>query len=90
MLGQNGYSLTCGVNGAGNLNSTITYQWTKTDGPDVQVGTNSMLSFSPLQFSDAGQYTCRISVNSPFLDNDIMVMGSEDIRIQSESVRGEC
>ena len=89
MLGQNGYSLTCGVNGAENLNPTITYQWTKSDGPDMQAGTNSILSFSTLRFFDAGQYTCRISVNSLFLNNDIMAMGSEVIRIQSESVRGD-
>ena len=50
------YNLTCRVAGAENLNSTISYEWTKnTDTTSqTQVGINSnILSFSPLRLSDA-------------------------------------
>ena len=78
MLGQNGYSLTCGVNGAGNLNPSITYQWTKNNDTQtqIQVGANpAVLSFSPLRLSDAGRYTCNVTVSSLHLDNDITIEG---------------
>ena len=88
MLGQSGYSLTCGVNGAENLNSSITYQWTKNNGTQtqIQVGTDpSFLLFSSLRLSDAGRYTCQVTVSSPYLNNDITMTGSQDIIIlQSE------
>ena len=89
MLGQNGYSLTCGVNGAHNLNASIIYQWTKNNGTQtqIQVGANpAVLSFSPLKLSDAGRYTCNITVSSLHLDNDIIMKGSEDVTIQSEFI----
>ena len=53
------YTLTCSVSGA----SVTTYQWRK-DGSVIQGETTEMLSFSPLRLSDAGQYTCGVTVNS--------------------------
>ena len=87
MLGQSDYSLTCGVIGAGNLNPSITFQWTKNNGTQtqIQVGADPrVLSFSPLRLSDAGQYTCQTTVSSPYLNSDITVMGTQDVRIQSK------
>ena len=87
MLGQNGYSLICVVNGAENLNASIVYQWTKNNGTQtqIQVGADpAVLSFSPLKLSTAGQYTCNITVSSLHLDNDITMKGSEDVTIQSK------
>ena len=74
MLGQPGYTLTCSVTGAENLSPTITYQWTRDIGTtQTQVETNSnTLSFSPLSLSDAGRYTCDVTVSSPYLNSDIM------------------
>ena len=74
MLGQTGYTLTCTVTGAENLSPTITYQWTRDNGTtQTQVGTNSnTLSFSPLSLSDAGRYTCDVTVGSSYLNSDIM------------------
>ena len=62
VLGESGYSLTCGVTvtGADTGNLSITYQWTKDNG--TQVGADRVLSFSPLRLSDAGRYTCRATV----------------------------
>ena len=74
MLRQTGYTLTCAVTGAGILSPTITYQWTRDNGTtQTQVGTNSnTLSFSLLSLSDAGRYTCGVTVSSPYLNSDIM------------------
>ena len=59
------YTLTCSVSGA----SVTTYQWRK-DGSVIQGETTEMLSFSPLRLSDAGQYTCEVTVNSMTLTDD--------------------
>ena len=84
-MGQSGYSLTCGVNGAENLNSSITYQWIKNNGiPTILVGTNEVLSFSSLRLSDAGRYTCQATVSSPYLNNDITMTNIQDVRLQSK------
>ena len=81
MLGQS-YSLTCDVTGAENLSPSITYQWTKNNG--TQVGTDGVLSFSPLRLSDAGRYTCQPTVSSPSLSGDITMTDAHDVRIQSK------
>ena len=64
------YSLICTVSGAQNLNPTIIYQWTKTNGTVIQV-TNNMnsntLSFPTLRVSDSGDYVCKVSVSSDYL-----------------------
>ena len=81
-LGQNGYSLICGITATENLNLSITYQWTKnSDG--TQVGSDQALSFSFFRFSDAGWYTCEAIVRSPFLNGDISIMDTHDVTIQS-------
>ena len=87
VLGQNGYSLTCGVNGAGNLNASITYQWNKNNGTQtqIQVEADPKLLSSPLRLSDAGQYTCQATVSSLYLNDNITMMSSQhDVTIQSE------
>ena len=88
VLGQNGYSLTCSVSGATNLNSSITYQWTKTNGTQTQLQSDGadpkVLSFSPLRLSDAGRYTCQAIVSSPYLNSDITRMDSQDVTLQSK------
>lgn len=51
------YTLTCGVTGA----SVTTYQWKKDNA--VQNITEAVFSFRSLRVSDAGQYTCLITVD---------------------------
>ena len=68
------YSLTFSTFGA----SGFTYQWSRTDGGDLQGQTDSeMLSFSPLRLTDGGRYTCVASLNSrPFSSSfDVIVQG---------------
>ena len=67
--GQN-YTFTCSVSGA----SVTNYQWRKNG---IMVSeTGPTLSFSPLRLSDAGQYTCEVTVNSMTLtdDEDLVIM----------------
>ena len=64
--GQN-YTLLCNISGTEYLkpNSIINYQWTKNNGTRTEVGTNSnTLHFSALKLSDAGGYTCEVTINS--------------------------
>ena len=76
--GQN-YTLTCSVSRVENFNPIIAYQWTKNNGTEIQVGTNSnTLSFSPLKLSDAGQYMCQVTVDSD------MYGAIEYVHIESE------
>ena len=79
MLEQSGYSLICGTT---VVNPSITYQWTKNDGSQtIQVGTDRVLSFSPLRLSDAGRYTCQATVTSPC---SVTKMDTQDVTLQSE------
>ena len=82
-MGQSGYSLICGVTvtGADTGNPSITYQWTKNNGTQTQVGADRVLSFSPLRLSDAGRYTCQATVSSPCSTTQ---MDTQDITLQSE------
>ena len=80
MLGQSGYSLTCGVTVTGTANPSITYQWTKNNGTQTQVGADRVLSFSPLRLSDAGRYTCQATVGPC----SITKMDTQDVILQSE------
>ena len=85
-MGQS-YSLTCGVTGAESLSPSITYQWTKNNGTQTQIqndAANPRISFSPLRLSDAGRYTCQTTVSSPYLNNDITMMDTQDVTLQSE------
>ena len=79
VAGQN-CTLSCTATGLTTSNPTITYQWMKNNGThQIQVGNNShTLSFPSLRLSDAGQYTCQVTVDSE------MYGYSEYIHIQSE------
>ena len=92
VLGQNGYMLTCSVSGAQNLSSTITYQWTRDNDTQTQLGINSnTLSLSPLRLSDVGRYTCEVTVSSPFLNSDIVMPSSDSQRVTFQSeLPGSC
>ena len=86
VVGQSGYSLTCGIIGTGNLSPSMTYQWTKNDGTQtIQVGADPrVLSFSPLRLSDAGRYTCQATVTSTYLNSGITRTNTQDVTLQSE------
>ena len=68
------YALLCGVLGADKLNPTVTYLWTRSNG-QIMANT-SALHFHSLQLSDAGEYTCRVTVRSPYLFNEVIATAS--------------
>ena len=70
------YTLTCSVSVA----SVTTYQWRKNVSV-IQGETTEMLSFSSLRLSDAGQYTCEVTVNSMTYTSD-----KQDINIRGKGV----
>jgi hypothetical protein len=89
MVGQTGYTLTCDISGADNLNPTITYKWTRYDGTThVRTTSNMILTFPHLQLSNAGDYNCSatVSLNSSLLNDDIMMnfIASHRVTIQGE------
>ena len=90
VAGQSGYSLTCSVKGIAEISiSCITYQWTKNNGTHDQIipgnrANPEVLSFSPLKTSNAGQYTCQVTISSFFFNNDITIMDSRNVTVQSK------
>ena len=83
VAGQN-YVLTCGVIGAENLSPNITYWWTKDSSGNIGYHSSS-ISFSPLRLSDAGQYTCHIIVQSPFIYNEASVTAYQNVTLKRKS-----
>ena len=66
------YNLTCCVYGVENLHPTLTYHWIRNNVTLMQAGTNSsMLLFSPLRLSDAGEYVCHVIIASDHLANNV-------------------
>ena len=87
MVGQTGNTLTCGVSGAERLSPTIDYQWTRNDGTtQTQVVTNSSTLTLSIRLSDAGDFTCSVTIGSTLLNNDITVSAgnAQRVMIQSE------
>ena len=88
ILGESGFTLTCCVFGAENLNPFITYQWIKNNGTETQIqdGSNPRtISFDPLRVSDAGRYTCQARASSASLNNDIIIWSvSHEVTVLSE------
>ena len=84
MVGQTDSTITCGVSGADNLNPTIAYQWTRDGGREVS--RSSTLPLSPVGLSDAGNYTCRATVNSDLLTNDVIRSANQIVMVEGESV----
>ena len=79
------YNLTCNVNGAGNLNATTTYHWTKDNGTNTLLKTNTTnYSFPTFRLSDAGNYTCEVNVNSTYLDDTINEHNYTQLEISSK------
>jgi len=84
MVGQS-YSLICSVSGANSLSPTSTYRWyNESSNPRSQVGTASTYTLNPLQPYHAGQYTCEVTVTSPYLNGDLSQSVMQDITVQSK------
>ena len=85
--GEHAFSLNCMISGTGSLDPAITYQWTKNNGTQTQVGltNNNTLSFSTLRLSDGGQYSCQVTVSSRYLYGNLNVTSVPfDIHLQGK------
>ena len=84
-VGQS-YTLTCTANvaGVGTMSNT-TITWIHPSG-SVTSGTGSslVLPLNPLQVSDAGQFTCNVSVSSPFLTRPQSATDTLTINVQGK------
>ena len=76
------HSLICNVSGTDNLNPNITYLWTKNSSQFLANSSVGALSFPSLQLSDAGEYTCRITVRSPYLHDEITATTSYSLILE--------
>ena len=86
-MAQKGYFLICSINGTENLNPSISYQWTKNNGTHIQMQTGNdpqVLSVSLFRLSDAGEYTCLVTISSSYVHDNIIVMENQHVAIQSE------
>jgi len=88
------YTLTCTANVTGQemLSPNTTITGIHPNG-SVTSGTGSSLNLilNPLQLSDAGQYTCNVSVSSPFLTGAQSSTDTFTINVQSKLIsNNEC
>ena len=89
-LGEN-FILTCTIVGAEDLHPVTTYQWTKNSDTNnviqtIKLNGSNVLSFHPLNYSDAGLYTCQVGINSTYLIKSLTFNDSSNITIQSKPV----
>ena len=85
-VGQTDFSLTCQVSGTENLNSpTFTYQWWK-NSRVVAGQQGDTLSLPLLTLSDAGEYTCSVSVSSSSWGSTVTVnsTNTETVVVRSD------
>ena len=80
-VGQQNF-LICAVIGAQNhINTTVIYQWFK-NGEIMPNQTMDTLSFSPLGFADAGNYSCQANATSVLFSRPITtISNSLDVRL---------
>ena len=83
MVGQTGYTLTCDVSGAENLNPMIIWIY-RNGNTQAQVGNSRTLHLSPLSLSHAGNYSC--NVTSTLLNNPVTADNSQSVMIQGEDI----
>ena len=77
------FSLSCLIFGHENLaNTFVQYQWLRSD---LALDDNSsILTFQSLKLSDAGYYTCRVTINSIYLLDQLVSNGSYMLALRSE------
>ena len=70
------YTLSCNVSGDEKLDSSVRYQWMRYNEIDMETlleanSDSEILSFSSLNLSDSGNYSCSAVISSSYLDNNI-------------------
>ena len=81
-IGMN-FSLSCLIFGHENLaNTSVQYQWLRSD--SALDDYSSILTLPSLKLSDAGYYTCRVTINSTYLLDQLVSNGSYKLALKSE------
>jgi hypothetical protein len=81
------HTLICNVSGTDDLNPNITYMWIKNSSQFLANSSVGALSFQSLRLSDAGEYTCRITVRSPYLRDEITTTTVYSLILESKCDR---
>lgn len=76
------HNLTCNILGTDDLNPNITYLWIKNSSQVLANSSTCTLYFQSLRLSDAGEYTCRVTIRSPYLDNEITAITSHSLILE--------
>ena len=81
MAGQS-FTLTCSLTGGDTLSPTVSYQWRR---GESLLNNSPTLHFDFLYLSNAGQYSCVVTLSSSQLDQEYTVTETYDIDFASES-----
>lgn len=86
VIGSN-YSLSCLVSRvAESLESHKTYQWKKGNTIILTATTMEVFNFLPLTASHAGRYTCMVTVESAYLNGNIIALSPyHDLNLRCRS-----
>ena len=83
------FQFVCEASGIHNLNPVITFSWINAQ--SRQVGTNSSIfSLQSVKLSDAGEYTCMVTISSTYLRVSLTSNASENLIIESKSYQLTC
>ena len=74
--------MTCTVSGADNLNTS--YQWSR-NGVDINGETSATLFFPDLSLSNAGSYSCEVTVSSTVLVGGTVAVASSPLNVSLPS-----
>ena len=74
--GMINFSLSCDVSGTDDIMPDIKYLWWHYNGSDTKMIdiNSSILSFSSLKLSDAGEYMCQVNISSSLLGSDLTIL----------------
>ena len=92
IAGQN-CTITHHILGADNLNSTLTYKWTKNNGSKILFipTTSNTLAFSPVNVSDAGNCNCEFTISSRYLvESRVVVNDSRHLQVKGKTLKSQC
>ena len=80
-IGRN-FNLSCQIFGHENLaNTSVQYKWLRS-GSALDYNT-SILTFASLKLSEAGFYTCMVTINSSYLLDQLVSNGSYKLTLKS-------
>ena len=70
--------MTCSVSEADNLNATIEYEWR--DQSSTSIGNSKNLTFNSLSLSNAGRYTCKATITSSYVVEQIITTDTHNVK----------